>query len=91
MKTNPLRRILNETSPDPSRRRGVVKVLVDLNVFEPDEECISRLQEMGLTINRIIKNKIIGTIHSDRLAALKADFQVNEVELSVPLEPHLGA
>ncbi len=68
-------------------RQGRVGVVVSLGA-PPGEGCLVRMQKLGLTINRVIGNKVLGSIDADRIRSLKEDAKVVEVELSVVLEPH---
>ena len=71
------------TSPE-----GHVNVLVALNSPEVSSETRAKLEAAGLEVDRVIKNKIIGSISSDKIDSLKALPEVEEVESSVRLEPH---
>lgn len=62
-----------------------------LKVAETDDACLGALRALGLTIDRVVKNKIIGSIAADCLAALRDDARVAEVELSASLDPHAEA
>ena len=63
------------------------KVFVEIDPAVALEDCLPRLSEAGLTVDRTIRNKIVGSIASDRLARLKRDPAVLDVEVSVPLKP----
>jgi len=56
---------------------------------EPSVEAVAaRLHDLGLVVERTIGDKIVGTIDGARLADLRADPAVREVETSVRLHPH---
>lgn len=83
-----LKDILRKSNQGLTERQGQVKILAALRTPDPDEACLNRLRGLGLTIDRVVKNKIIGSIDAEKLAALRADADVEEAELSVPLKRH---
>jgi len=83
-----LKDILRRSNLGQIEKKGIVKVLVALNISDPDQACLERFRALGLSIEKIIKNKIIGTIDVNNLPVLEADDQVAETEISVTLERH---
>ena len=67
---------------------GAAKVIVGLSQADPDEACLNKLRSIGLRIDQVIKNKIIGSIAQEHLDLLKANSFVAEVELSTNLKLH---
>ena len=86
--TADLKSILKKSGQSLLEKQGTVKVIAALSVSEPDEACLRRLQSLGLSIDRTVENKIIGTIAAEKLSELRTDSDVQEVEVSVQLEPH---
>ena len=62
-----------------------VKVLAVTTSREPD---LAHLRAMGLDIEDIIGNKVIGRIERRLIPYLETDPQIVEVERSVMLNPH---
>jgi hypothetical protein len=69
-------------------RPARVGVLVAIAGDEPSADCLERLGGVGLSIDRIVRNKLIGSIDRECLARLEQDPEVVEVEVSSTLEPH---
>jgi hypothetical protein len=67
---------------------ATVKVLVALAQAKPSQALLGRLERLGLTVESAVGNKLTGSIPRDRLAALRRDSDVSEVEESVRLGPH---
>ena len=88
MKSDNLKDILRKSNQGLTEKSGYVKVLVALKSSKPDQASLDRLRALGLSIDRVVRNKVIGSIAADRLNALKKDPQVAEAELSVRLGPH---
>ena len=65
-----------------------IDVLVELSLRDPDDECIQQLQDAGLTIDKIIGNKVVGRIARESEARLESLSVVASVERSVKLKPH---
>jgi hypothetical protein len=72
------------------RKEGPVRVLVALTIREADEACLEALRRLGLDVEEIVGNKVIGTIEGQRLDGLKSAPEVAEVELPSRLRPHGG-
>lgn len=69
-------------------KQGPLRVLVDLRVGEPDVDCLERLREHGLTVEKVVGNKVIGTVEGERLEELRTVPEVAEVEVPSKLRPH---
>ncbi len=82
-----LRDLLNQSQLS-IHRTDPVEVIVDLQVSKPGDELINALRQLGLNIEQIIGNKVVGTIKSPQLASLREDPRVREVEVGVNLKPH---
>lgn len=65
--------------------RHKVKIFAVTRTAQPD---VSHLRELGMDVERVIGNKVIGVIDSDLIAGLESDDQIAEVERSVMLSPH---
>ena len=63
-----------------------VKVLVALRAAAPEQECLSRLQNLGLRIEHVVHNKLYGTVARHNIPALRNDPDVLDLEESVPLK-----
>jgi|KBSSwiStaDraftv2_1062776.scaffolds.fasta_scaffold244508_1 hypothetical protein len=82
-----LRDLLNR-SQQSIQRTDPVEVIVDLQVSKPTDELINALRRLGLNVEQIIGNKVVGTIESPQLASLREDPRVRDVEVGVRLKPH---
>ena len=65
-----------------------VRVLVDLAVTAPDADTLQRLRDAGLHIDKVIQNKVIGSIERAHIPRLKQDPVVRVVEPSTQVKPH---
>lgn len=65
---------------------GIIKVLVSLEA-PPNDTNLADLQRLGLKVESVTRNKLIGEIESRSLPTLKEYPLVNEVERSVALKP----
>lgn len=86
-------RVLRATRPGDARPAGAppearLKVLAALNTPRLDDPTRVRLERAGLSVDRVIGNKVIGTAAPADLDAVRADPAVAEVETSMPLRPH---
>jgi len=82
-----LRDLLNR-SQQSIQRTDPVEVIVDLQVSKPTDELINALRRLGLNVEQIIGNKVVGTIESPQLPSLREDPRVRDVEVGVRLKPH---
>jgi len=87
MSSNNLKEVLRKIKYNVDKD-GKVKVMVALNTAEPDESSLARFRRMKFSIDRVVGNKLIGSIPENNLEKLKRDPQVSETELSVPLKTH---
>ena len=71
-------RLLKELVSTPPTSR--VKVAVALRMNDPDADCLNRLRSMGLSIDRIIGGKLLGSLLIADKTAIVADPDVLEVE-----------
>ena len=62
-----------------------VKVAISVRTRRPSSECLERLASHGLTVNRTIGNKILGSISRSDRDALAADADVQEIEMGTQL------
>lgn len=83
-----LKNIARSAGESLGERHGPVLVLVGLNTRRAEADCLERLEGYGLTVDRVIGNKILGTIAGDALESLRSDPEVAEVEISSQLRPH---
>jgi hypothetical protein len=68
-----------------------VRVIVELNTGasrEAAEEDLSPLRELGLDVERVIGNKVVGSVGAKKLAAIRALPSVRAVERSEKLSLH---
>ena len=79
-----LKRFLKGRRGD-SRR---LKVFVEIDAAEPDEACLERLRGLGLEVEQLIANKILGSLEASCLEGVKGDPDVRAVEVSRRLERH---
>lgn len=83
-----LEKILKNNPLGVPRSKGPVRVLVELKGSKLDDDSVKRLEALGLQVKETIGTKIIGSLDPSRLDKLRADPDVLEVEVSVPLERH---
>ena len=81
-----LKKALQNSGLDLLASSRTTKVIVALRVAEPDAACLDHLRGLGLSIERVLRSKVIGTVEARAIPALKADPRVEAVERSVPLE-----
>ncbi len=67
---------------------GTRRVLVALNVPEANPETLDELRAIGLAVESVIGNKVVGAIADGDLARLRASPRVADVEESTTLRPH---
>ncbi|HXV63141.1 MAG TPA: hypothetical protein VEK15_20750 [Vicinamibacteria bacterium] len=65
-------------------RRGpqVVRVLVELTERAADDSMLTHLRELGLEVEQVVRNKVVGSIASEKISRLEADAIVRVVERS---------
>ena len=84
--TNILKKFLESRDKGKDGQPKQLKVLVTLTVSHPDDKCLMRLKEIGLSVEEVIDHIVIGTIAADKEEALKTDPLVSEVERSQKLD-----
>ena len=67
---------------------GPLRVIVELKARSVEKAHLRRLEEVGLVVDRVIRNKVIGRIPSAQLSALQLEDMVAAVERSVDLKRH---
>jgi hypothetical protein len=67
---------------------GAVRVIVELKSRPVEPAHLRRLEEIGLVVERVVRDKVIGLVPAEKLAALESDAIVAAVERSVKLKPH---
>jgi hypothetical protein len=82
-----LRDLLND-SPFNQEPTGRVTVTVDLRDAKASPGFFERCKSLGMSVEKVSPNKIVGSIDAGRLAGLRADAEVREVEISRTLKPH---
>ena len=84
------RNLLRSTRPGDARPGGggQVQVLIALKTAKLSSAARERLTALGLSIERITDNKLVASLHSDVIEALRADPDVAEVETAMPLKMH---
>lgn len=85
---DPLLDILRKTRPDGSGNEGPVSVLIALNIPALDDAVRRRLEAIGLQVRSATANKLVGTIDARKLADLRKDVAIREVEVAQRLKPH---
>jgi hypothetical protein len=71
-----------------TRARAEVRVIVELQRRSADEEALDHLRGLGLVVQRVVGNKVIGAIPESRLRGLEKDESVRAVERSEKLRIH---
>jgi hypothetical protein len=66
--------------------KGRVRVLVELAGPSPGAEVLERLKKLGLAVDRIVGNKVTGSIAPNQLPNLERDASVRTVERSSKLK-----
>ena len=86
MKPKPdLKRALQRSGLDVLRTEGRSRVLVEL--VEATDAAVQRLTELGMEVERLVGNTVLGSVEPNRVTALRQVPGVLAVEFSVPLTP----
>ena len=86
MKPKPdLKRALQRSGLDVLGTGGRSRVLVEL--VEATDAALQRLTELGMEVERLVGNTVLGSVESSRITALRQTPGVLAVDLSVPLAP----
>ncbi len=83
--TDSLRKLFN-TNKLHGEKAEPIKVLISLKSV-PDDSCLRSLQKIGLIVEAVEGNKLIGEIRPQLLAKLEQHDAVIDVERSVKLKP----
>ena len=70
------------------KRPDTLRVIVELLVRSPREEDLVHLSELGLDVERVVGNKVVGSILAAKLECLEKDDSVRMVEPSEKLGLH---
>lgn len=74
--------------PDSLKRPETLRVIVELEVRSPKDEDLEHLGDLGLDVERVFGNKVVGCIPSAKLQGLEEDESVRMVERSEKLGLH---
>jgi hypothetical protein len=73
---------------DSLKRPQTLRVIVELEVRSPKEEDLEHLGDLGLSVERVVGNKVVGSIPAAKLESLEEDDSVRMVERSDRLGLH---
>lgn len=73
---------------DSLKRPELLRVIVELEVRSPGQKDIQHLGALGLHVERVVGNKVVGSIPAAKLEGLEADGSVRMVERSEKLGLH---
>ncbi len=73
---------------DSLRRPETLRVIVELEVRSPEKKDLEHLGELGLDVERVVGNKVVGSIPAAKLEGLESDAAVRMVERSERLSLH---
>lgn len=73
---------------DALKRPETLRVIVELEVRAPVDKDLEHLGELGLDVERVVGNKVVGSIPAAKLEGLEADESVRMVERSEKLGLH---
>lgn len=73
---------------DQLKRPETLRVIVELQVRSPEEKDIQHLGALGLHVERVVGNKVVGSIPAAKLKSLEEDDSVRVVERSEKLGLH---
>ena len=62
-----------------------LRVIVELEVRSPQDKDLEHLGDLGLEVERVIGNQVVGSIPAAKLGGLEADDSVRMVERSEKL------
>jgi hypothetical protein len=71
-----------------SKRSGTLRVIVELEVRSPESKDLEHLGDLGLDVERVVGNKVVGSIPAAKLEGLESDDCVRMVERSEKLGLH---
>src|SRR3972149_10673387 len=67
---------------DQLKRPETLRVIVELEVRSPQDKDLEHLGDLGLDVERVVGNKVVGSIPAAKLEGLEADDSVRMVERS---------
>jgi hypothetical protein len=73
---------------DTLKRPETLRVIVELGVRSPKEKDLEHLGALGLSVERVVGNKVVGSIAAAKLQGLENDDSVRLVERSRKLGLH---
>jgi hypothetical protein len=73
---------------DSLKRPETLRVIVELEVRAPKDEDLEHLCTLGLDVERVVGNKVVGSIPAAKLEGLEDDAAVRMVERSETLGLH---
>ena len=73
---------------DSLKRPETLRVIVELEVRSPKDEDLEHLGNLGLDVERVVGNKVVGCIPAAKLEGLEGDAAVRMVERSETLGLH---
>jgi hypothetical protein len=73
---------------DSLKRPDTLRVIVELEARSPKDEDLEHLGSLGLDVERVIGNKVVGSIPAAKLECLEEDAAVRMVERSEKLGLH---
>jgi hypothetical protein len=73
---------------DSLKRPETLRVIVELEVRSPKDEDLEHLGTLGLDVERVVGNKVVGCIPAAKLEGLEEDAAVRMVERSETLGLH---
>ncbi len=73
---------------DSLKRPKTLRVIVELDMRSPEEKDLEHLGDLGLDVERVVGNKVVGSIPAAKLQGLEADDSVRMVERSERLSLH---
>ncbi len=73
---------------DSLKRPKTLRVIVELDMRSPEDKDLEHLGDLGLDVERVVGNKVVGSIPAAKLQGLEADESVRMVERSEKLGLH---
>jgi hypothetical protein len=70
------------------KRPETLRVIVELEVRSPKDEDLAHLGELGLDVESVVGNRVVGSIPAAKLEGLEKDGSVRMVERSTKLGLH---
>ena len=67
-----------------------IKVFLETHAAAPDEAALEHLRGLGFEIEKVVGNKVLGSVESAAVDQLEADPLVRTVELSRRVGKHRG-